>query len=170
SPLAWVRFFDVAAPEATSPRGAAGFASFCPAPFGSASSLAPAVPGIFAWACAAAPESQGWGRGRLAPAPDNPDKPRTREDAPHRPPALRLGRPGGGCSSRPSPGGAEETAGGVQFVHSERRIHEQPTSGRPGQLPARRRLSRRRPRARRLDEPPGPAPAVRLAAAPPPRQ
>src|SRR5207247_9421361 len=38
------------------------------------------------------------------PAPDIPDKPRTRKDSPHRPPALRPGRPGGGSSSRPSPG------------------------------------------------------------------
>jgi hypothetical protein len=52
---------------------------------------------------------------RLAPAPDNPDKPRTTKDSPHRPPALRPGRPGGGCSSRPSPGEAEERAGGVPF-------------------------------------------------------
>jgi hypothetical protein len=55
------------------------------------------------------------GTGLLAPAPDNPDQPRTGKDSPHRPPALRPGRPGGGYSSRPSPGGAEETTGGVPF-------------------------------------------------------
>src|SRR5262245_41806013 len=30
------------------------------------------------------------------------------KDSPHRPPALHPGRPGGGCPSRPSLGGAEE--------------------------------------------------------------
>jgi hypothetical protein len=30
-------------------------------------------------------------RGRLTPAPDNPDKPRTRKDSPHWPPAVKTG-------------------------------------------------------------------------------
>ena len=53
-------------------------------------------------------------------APDNPDKLRTRKDSPHRPPALRPGRPPPWVFLRAIPEGAERNNARVPFLFTQR--------------------------------------------------